>query len=54
MKTIGEHVVYTTLAEIAEPAHTALLVVDMQNDYISRGGAQLLVGPTSSGVSAQM
>ncbi|MBI4307479.1 MAG: isochorismatase family protein [Chloroflexi bacterium] len=39
MKTVNECQVYTTLAEIADPEHTALLVVDMQNDYIARGGA---------------
>jgi nicotinamidase-related amidase len=31
--------VLETLAERAQPAHTALLVVDMQNDYCSPGGA---------------
>jgi len=50
VKTIGGHVVYTTLSEITEPAHTALLVVDMQNDYISQGGASDRARRTDSDV----
>ena len=30
--------VYTTLAELVEPSHTALVVIDMQNDFCSPGG----------------
>ncbi|MEK7681380.1 MAG: isochorismatase family cysteine hydrolase, partial [Chloroflexota bacterium] len=50
VKTIGGHVVYTTLSEIADPAHTALLVVDMQNDYVSPGGASDRARRTDSDV----
>jgi len=31
--------VYSTLEEIVDPKHTALLIVDVQNDYCARGGA---------------
>ena len=31
--------VYTELAELVDPAHTALLVVDMQRDFCEPGGA---------------
>ena len=27
--------VYSTLEEVVDPAHTALIVVDMQNDLVS-------------------
>jgi nicotinamidase-related amidase len=30
--------VYTTLAELVAPSHTALVVIDMQNDFCSPGG----------------
>src|SRR5579883_146686 len=39
MDRIGSIDVLTTLEERVAPAHTALLVVDMQNDYCSPGGA---------------
>jgi nicotinamidase-related amidase len=32
-------VVYTELAELVTPSHTALLLVDMQRDYVEAGGA---------------
>ncbi|MEK7682344.1 MAG: isochorismatase family cysteine hydrolase, partial [Chloroflexota bacterium] len=31
--------VYTTIPEIVDPQHSALLIVDMQNDFLSKGGA---------------
>jgi ureidoacrylate peracid hydrolase len=34
----GKHV-YTELAELVDPAHSALLVVDMQRDFCEAGGA---------------
>ena len=36
---MGSIELLTTLAERVDPRHTALLVVDMQNDYCSPGGA---------------
>jgi nicotinamidase-related amidase len=30
--------VFTELAELADPAHTALLIVDMQNDFVDANG----------------
>jgi nicotinamidase-related amidase len=39
MITVAGIEVLTTLEERVAPSHTALLVVDMQNDYCSRGGA---------------
>ncbi len=30
--------VLTTLAEVADPAHTAIIVIDMQNEIVSDGG----------------
>ncbi len=39
MKTIEGRQVYTTIPEIVAPRHTALLIVDMQNDFLSKGGA---------------
>ncbi len=38
MITIENKVVYTTLAELVNPKHTALIVVDMQNDFCKAGG----------------
>ncbi len=39
MITIENKVVFTTLAELVNPNHTALIVVDMQNDFCKAGGA---------------
>jgi len=39
----GKHV-YTTLEELARPAHSALIVVDMQHDFCMPGGALDLQG----------
>ncbi|HVA23891.1 MAG TPA: isochorismatase family cysteine hydrolase [Chloroflexota bacterium] len=44
--------VLSTLEERVAPAHTALLVVDMQNDYCSPGGASERNGRDTSGVQA--
>ena len=39
MKIVQETEVLTTIDELVDPAHTALLVIDMQNEYCSeRGG----------------
>jgi nicotinamidase-related amidase len=39
MITVGDKVVYTTLAELVATRHTALVVVDMQHDFCRPGGA---------------
>ncbi len=39
MITIENKVVYTTLAELVDRKHTALLIVDMQNDFCKTGWA---------------
>lgn len=39
MITIENKVVFTTLAELVNPKYTALIVVDMQNDFCKVGGA---------------
>ncbi|HEV8194212.1 MAG TPA: isochorismatase family cysteine hydrolase [Ktedonobacterales bacterium] len=39
MITVEGKQVYTTLEELADPAHTALVVVDMQHDFCEPGGA---------------
>lgn len=39
MITVAGKTVYTTLAELVRPRHTALVVVDMQRDFCSPGGA---------------
>ncbi|MBK6596627.1 MAG: hypothetical protein IPG25_01435 [Proteobacteria bacterium] len=33
MKTIGDREFYSTLEEVIDPAHTAVLVIDQQNDF---------------------
>ncbi len=38
MFTIGNKRVYTTLAELIDARHTAVVVVDMQNDFCKPGG----------------
>lgn len=38
MITIENKIVFTELAEIIDPGHTALIVVDMQNDFIEPDG----------------
>ncbi|HEY4383007.1 MAG TPA: isochorismatase family cysteine hydrolase [Ktedonobacteraceae bacterium] len=39
MLTIANKVIYTTLAELADVRHTAVVVVDMQNDFCKSGWA---------------
>ena len=39
MITIGNKLIYTTLEELVDAGHTALLVVDMQNDFCKPGWA---------------
>jgi nicotinamidase-related amidase len=39
MITVEGKQVYTTLDELVDPAHTALVVVDMQHDFCASGGA---------------
>ncbi len=38
MREVYGKQVYDSLEEIADPAHTAVVVVDMQNDLVSPGG----------------
>ena len=38
MRQIFGKIIYETLAEVLAPKHTALIVVDMQNDFLSVGG----------------
>jgi nicotinamidase-related amidase len=38
MITIGKKSVYTTLSELVDPRHTAVVVVDMQNDFCKPEG----------------
>lgn len=38
MKRIGERDIYDRLEEMVRPDHTALLIIDMQNDFAARGG----------------
>ena len=40
MKEVRGRVLLDTLEEIADPKHTALLVIDLQNDNASPKGAQ--------------
>ena len=44
MKTINGRQVYTAVPEIVAPGRTALLIVDMQNDFIAKGGASHKAG----------
>ena len=37
MKEIAGKLIYETTAELVHPGHTALLVIDMQNDHGPRG-----------------
>src|SRR5215467_6722619 len=39
MITVEGKRVYTTLEELADPRHTALIIVDMQHDFCEPGGA---------------
>ncbi|MFC2016704.1 cysteine hydrolase family protein [Chloroflexota bacterium] len=38
MQVINGKEVFTTIKELADPGYTALLLIDIQNDYITRGG----------------
>src|SRR6266567_535223 len=38
MITIDGHTVFTEMHELVDPAHTALVVIDAQNDFCSDGG----------------
>jgi ureidoacrylate peracid hydrolase len=39
MLQIDDQIVFTTLEEVVDPAHTALVVIDAQNDFCKEGGA---------------
>ncbi len=39
MLQIDDQIVFTTLDEVVDPKHTALVVIDAQNDFCSPGGA---------------
>ena len=38
MLIIGGKEVFTTIEELVNPKHTALLLIDLQNDFIMPGG----------------
>ena len=38
MMTINGQAVFSTIEEIADPRHAALVVIDAQNDFCSPGG----------------
>jgi len=38
MQVINGKQVFTTIEELVDPKYTALLLIDIQNDYITRGG----------------
>lgn len=40
MRIVGGKAVYETLEEMLDPAHAALLVIDMQNDFCAKGGVR--------------
>lgn len=44
MQIVNGKKVFTTLQELTEPKHTALLLIDIQNDYISPGGVWAKTG----------
>lgn len=39
MKELDGFLVYESLSELADPSHSALLIIDVQNDFCTRGGA---------------
>lgn len=44
MITVPGRTIYTTLEEIIDPRHTALLVLDVQNDFCAEGGLMHRLG----------
>lgn len=54
MIDIDGKAVPTTLAELVEPACTALVVVDVQNDFCSEGGSVALAGGSLAGYRAAL
>jgi nicotinamidase-related amidase len=52
MREINGMAVFETVEEILQPAHTALLVIDMQNDLLSDDGAYARRGEDASLVRA--
>ena len=52
MRTVNGTTIYSTVAEIIDPAHTALLVVDMQNDECHPDGWFAQQGRSVSGIAA--
>jgi nicotinamidase-related amidase len=38
MKRIGNREIFDTIEEVVQPSHTALLIIDMQNDFAAKGG----------------
>jgi nicotinamidase-related amidase len=46
--------VYRTLQEMVDPAHTALLIVDMQKEYIGEGRRKLGLDPTPQQEAAKV
>src|SRR4051812_7014358 len=52
MLEVNGQPVYESLAEVIDPRHTALLVVDMQNDYCASDGVLALEGGDISMIQA--
>src|SRR5437588_9459140 len=52
MREIAGRQIYDQLEEIVAPKHTALLVVDMQNDFCEAGGVFGKTGADTARISA--
>jgi hypothetical protein len=50
MSTIDGQQVFTETAELVDPAHTALVVIDPQNDFCAKAGIFACSGKDMSGV----
>ncbi len=46
--------VFTTLEELVNPKHTALILIDIQNDYCSPGGSSVKIGRSEVSMCLQI
>lgn len=54
MITIDGHIVFTEMTELVDPTHTALVVIDAQNDFCSEGGVFAKNGSDMSAMPAAL
>lgn len=54
MRQVGNRLIMDTLPEILHPSHTALIVVDMQNDFVSAEGSLARAGNSIAAIQKML